>query len=90
MSPQPTAVPTSMAERQVERAKRLEAERFELAKHIDANRKLLRLMADSDELTDAQQDWLDDFYPLKERGEKRSKADIEATRRVKEEARKAA
>ena len=88
MSPQATQAPQGMAERQIARAKRLEYDRSELGKLVNSNRELLRLMADSDELTEAQEDWLDRFYPQKEKGEQRSKEEIEATRKVKEEARK--
>lgn len=88
MSPQPTTVPQSAAERQIARAKSLEKERAELMERIAANRDYLRLMDKNDELTDAQGEWLDTFYPQKEKGEQRSKEDIEATRKVREEARK--
>lgn len=88
MSPQPTTAPQSAAERQIARAKSLEKERAELMERIAANRDYLRLMDKNDELTDSQGEWLDTFYPQKEKGEQRSKEDIEATRKVREEARK--
>lgn len=78
----------SPAERQIARAKSLEKDRAELQKKIDANRRYLRLMEQNDELTTAQADWLDDFYPVKEKGERRSRDDIERTRKAKEDARK--
>lgn len=76
------------AERQIARAKDLERQRGDLMDLITANRDYLRLMDKNDELTDEQGDWLDVFYPLKEKGEQRSKSEIEATRKAREEARK--
>jgi hypothetical protein len=40
-------------------------------------------------LSEEQGRWLDTFYPAKEKGEKRSKDDIEATRKLRDQARKA-
>lgn len=76
------------AEKQIARAKRLERERAELQDKISKNREYLRLMDANDALTGEQGDWLDKFYPLKEKGERRSKEDIDATRAAKTEARK--
>lgn len=75
------------AEKQVYRAQRLEAERAEVMKRIAANREYLRLMDDNEELTDAEADWLADFYPEKEKGQQRSDDEIERTRKVKAAAR---
>lgn len=75
------------ADRQIARAKSLERERGELMDRITANRDYLRLMDKNEELTSEQGDWLDVFYPIKERGEQRSKEEVEATRKAKEEAR---
>jgi len=77
----------SEAERQIARAKALEKERAELQGRITKNRDYLRLMDDNESLTAEQGKWLDGFYPLKEKGERRSKEDIEATRKLKSEAR---
>lgn len=77
-----------MAERQIQKALDLEYERGVLLKKINANRELLRLMDDTDELSDAQGVWLDTFYASKEVGTKRSDADIEASRKMREAARK--
>jgi hypothetical protein len=88
MSPQATAPPQGISvEDQIERAKQLEADRYEIQQRIAKNREFLRLMAENDVLTDPQLDWLDDFYPQKEKDEKRSKDAIERTRKLKEEAR---
>lgn len=90
--PQPTQnspAPATAAERQIARAKELEAERATLMDKIGKNRDYLRLMEANDELTPEQGVWLETFYPTKERGEKRSKEDIEATRKARQEARKA-
>lgn len=96
MSPQPAAAPKTdppaeltAAQRQIERAKALEKERSELQERITKNRDYLRLMDANEELTEEQGQWLDAFYPVKEKGERRSKDEIEATRKAKEEARKA-
>ena len=92
MAPQPTAAPAertqSPAERQIARAKTLEKQRAELMKKISDNREYLRLMDRNDELTDTQAEWLDVFYPEKEKGERRSKEEVEATRKAREAARK--
>lgn len=91
MSPQPKNQPVAeqtAAERQIERAKDLERQRAELGEKIAKNRDYLRLMDANEELTEEQGTWLDAFYPVKEKGERRSKEEIERTRKVKEEARK--
>jgi hypothetical protein len=90
MSPQPTAPAAAQtsADRQIARAKSLERERAELQKRISANREYLRLMDDNEELTDDQADWLEAFYPQKEKGERRSQEDIGRTRKAKEAARR--
>jgi hypothetical protein len=87
MPPVPTA-PQTDAEKQIERALHLERERADLMNRIGKNREYLRLMDANDALTDAQGEWLDKFYPLKEKGERRSQEDILATREAKMAARK--
>jgi hypothetical protein len=82
----PTA-PQTDAEKQIERALHLERERADLQSRISKNREYLRLMDANDALTDEQGDWLDKFYPLKEKGERRSDDDIKATREAKKAAR---
>lgn len=89
--PQPTTTtttPTTAAERQIARARQLERERSAVMSKISKNREYLRLMADNDELSAEQKRWLAVFYPDKERGEQRSKEQIEATRKAKEAARR--
>jgi hypothetical protein len=90
MSPQPAATEKAetSAERQIARAKHLEKTRAEVMKHIGANREYLRLMAVNGELTEDQEDWLEAFYPSKEKGERRTAEEIERTRAIKQEARK--
>lgn len=83
----PNAAEGTGADRQIARAKTLEKQRADLQKLITSNRDLLRLLDANEELTEAQGAWLDKFYPLKEKGERRSKEDIEATRKLKTEAR---
>jgi hypothetical protein len=88
MSPQPTAAPAeTSAQKQIRRAKELEGQRAKLSKSIAANREYLRLMDANDELDEEQADWLEDFYPQKEKGDRRSEEEIERTRKVKAEAR---
>jgi hypothetical protein len=82
------AVSQDMVARQIARAEELETDRGDLMEEIAANRDFLRLMDKNKELSDAQGRWLDTFYPLKEKGEKRSEDDIEATRKLKESTRK--
>lgn len=87
MSPQPAANTQSSAQRQIARAADLERKRAEIMKQVEANRKYLRLMDENDELTDQESEWLEVFYPLKEKGETRSKTEVEATRKLREQAR---
>lgn len=77
----------SEAQKQISRAKRLERERAELQKRIAANRNYLRLMAENEALTDEEMDWLEDFYPTKEKGARRSEDEIAATKAAKAAAR---
>lgn len=74
-------------ERQFIRAQDLERDRAELMKRIAANREYLRLMGANDELSDDLADWLADFYPEKEKGEKRNADEVERTRLAKAAAR---
>jgi uncharacterized protein YegJ (DUF2314 family) len=75
------------AQKQIARALRLERERSEAMKKIAANREYLRLMEENEELDGDEADWLDDFYPQKERGQSRSDDEIERTRKAKAAAR---
>jgi hypothetical protein len=77
----------SSAQKQIARALRLEQERSETMKKIAANREYLRLMEENEELEDDEADWLDDFYPQKEKGQQRSEDEIERTRKAKAVAR---
>lgn len=87
-APEATDTPTTPADRQIARAKGLERERADLMERIGKNRDYLRLMDANEELTADQAEWLDAFYPVKEKGEQRTKEEIEATRKAKEDARK--
>jgi len=78
----------SSAAKQITRAISLEQERADVMKRIADNRDYLRLMDRNEELDEDQAEFLDTFYPEKERGERRSKEDIEATRKARESARK--
>lgn len=80
--------PETAGERQIARAEHLERENARLLKAVDANRKYLRLMDENDELTKAESAWLRDFYPQKAKGDKRSDDELDATRKVREAARK--
>lgn len=77
----------STAERQIKRALVLEKTRAEHQDKISKNRDYLRLMDGNEELTEEQGAWLDSFYPVKEKGEQRTKEEIELTRKAKERAR---
>jgi hypothetical protein len=78
----------SPASRQIKRALRLEREISTLRKNVNDNRDYLRLMDRNEELTEDQAEFLDTFYPEKEKGSTRDAAEIEATRRAREFARK--
>lgn len=77
----------SPGERQFIRANLLEQERTRIMKQISSNREYLRLMDANEELSPELGEWLEDFYPLKERGEQRSEDEIERTRKAKAAAR---
>lgn len=74
--------------RQVARAIRLEGEISKVREHINDNRDYLRLMDKNEELNEAQSEFLDTFYPEKEKGERRPTEEVEATRRARAAARK--
>lgn len=80
----------SPASRQIKRAMKLEKEISALRKSVNDNRDYLRLMDRNEELTEDQSEFLDTFYPEKEKGERRSAEEVEATRKAREAARKAA
>lgn len=80
----------SAASRQIKRAIALERDISKLRKSVNDNRDYLRLMDRNDELNEDQSEFLDTFYPEKEKGERRSPAEVEATRKAREVARKAA
>ena len=82
------AAEATAADRQIARAHALERQRAELQTQIGKNRDYLRLMDANQELTDEQGQWLDSFYPQKEKGERRSDEAIKRTRAAKEAARK--
>lgn len=83
--PAEAAAPTE--DRAITLAKKLEQERAALMDRIGKNRAYLRLKDANGELSDKDGQWLDTFYPLKEKGERRSKEDIVATREAKKAAR---
>jgi hypothetical protein len=72
----------------IARAVRLEQERARIQEQVGANRRTLRDLDAQDALNDEQAEFLDVWYPEKERGERRAKEDIEATRKAREAARK--
>lgn len=78
----------SPATRQIERALRLEREISALRQSVNDNRDYLRLMDRNEELNDDQSEFLDVWYPEKEKGERRPPEEVEATRRAKALARK--
>ena len=78
----------SSASRQIKRAITLEADRASIMREVSDNREYLRLMHRNKELNEDQVEFVETFYPEKERGSRRDKTDIEATRRAREAARK--
>lgn len=74
--------------RQVKRAIRLEAQISKLREQVNDNRDYLRLMDRNEELSEAQAEFVDTFYPEKEKGERRPPEEVEATRRARAFARK--
>jgi hypothetical protein len=96
--PQPAAAPASpeaghrpgSPEWLVAQARDLENQRAVLMKKIGKNRESLRNLDELDALSAEHQKFVREFYPLKEKGERRSKEDIERTRKAREAARSAA
>lgn len=78
----------SSGHRQIVRAVHLEKLRSDLMEQVTANRDYLRLMEKNGELNEAQTAFRKTFYPDKEKGESRDKDEIEATRKLRETARK--
>ena len=78
----------SSAARQIRRAIELERESASIRKRVNDNRDYLRLMDRNDELNDDQAEFLETFYPEKEKGSVRPADEVEATRRAREAARK--
>lgn len=74
--------------RQIKRALRLEREISALRQSVNDNRDYLRMMDRNEELNDDQSEFLDTWYPEKEKGERRPQDEVEATRRAKALARK--
>ena len=77
----------SAGARQVQRAIDLERQLGELREKIDSNRTYLRLMKQNEELSEDQVEFVEVFYPEKEKGERRTDAEVEATRRARDVAR---
>lgn len=73
--------------RQIARAIELEREITRLRARVNSNRTYLRLMNDNNELTDDQSEFVDVFYAEKERGERRTDEEAEATQRARRLAR---
>lgn len=74
--------------RQVQRAVALEGQLASIREKINDNRTYLRMMDKNEELTDEQSEFVDVFYPDKEKGERRPADEQEATRRAHALARK--
>ncbi|MDE2101949.1 MAG: hypothetical protein KGL39_32180 [Patescibacteria group bacterium] len=94
MAPQPASAPAThhpvgSPAWLVAQAKDLERERAALMEKIGANRNLLRQLHKVDALDDEMKRFVEQFYPEKEKGSNRSKDEIEATRKLREAARKA-
>ena len=74
--------------RQVQRAIELEAQISTLREKVNDNRVYLRMMDKNDELNEDQSEFVDTFYPEKEKGERRPAEEVEATRIARAAARK--
>lgn len=95
---QPATGSNQMAVDLVIAAQKLEGRRADLLEEVSANRTLLRLLDKNGQLENATvtvdgkqvsvPEWLDDFYPEKEKDTQRSKEEIAATQKVRAEARK--
>lgn len=77
-----------VAQRRIHQAQELERERKDVQDRIGVNRTQLRQMRDADELPADLVKWVDTWYPEKEKGTTREKDEIEATRKLREAARK--
>lgn len=71
-------------------AVKLEQQSATLQKQISANRSQLRNLVAMGACTAEQRRWVQVFYPEKQRGERRSAEDVEATRKARLAARKQA
>lgn len=76
-------------QRQIKLALELERQRADLMEQISSNRQYLRFMQKGKELNEDQTEFLETFYPEKEKGNVRDKSDVEATRRARAAARRA-
>ena len=72
----------------IQQAKDLEVQRGEVLERVSAVRSQLRNLRKLGALDADAIKFMDVFYPEKERGEIRSKEDIEKTRKAREDARK--
>lgn len=68
------------------RAVTLEGRKAALQREINANRQFLRIMKDTDTLSDDLAEWLEVFYPTKEKDAQRSKDEVTDTRQNHEAA----
>lgn len=66
----------------------LENDRADVLEQISDNRVYLRLQKKNRELNEDEVEFLETFYPEKERGARRDKSDIDATRKARLAARK--
>ena len=76
----------SMVQEEITAAIELLRQQRDLQAEISANRDTLRLLDKRGKLSDQQGDWLDAFYPLKAKGERRSAEDIARTRQARADA----
>lgn len=72
----------------IREARSLERQRGELLGRIADNRDFLRLMDRREKLTEEQGEWLDAFYPLKEKDSQRTAEEIKRTKELRAAARK--
>lgn len=73
----------------VHAAKELEYQRHTMSGRIDANRQMLRLLDQNEMLDEETGAWLDDFYPVREKGSARDdeaqKRSLEAKKAARDE-----
>jgi hypothetical protein len=74
----------------IRQALRLEREKAELLAKVNANRNLLRSLNNVGALSEQERDFVETFYPIKEKGARANEDQIARTRELRARARKGA